>query len=99
MLYTALGFPIGKRVTDHCSVLVPKSVGYSQELLLPRVERKWQRNAEIGRISRVYTVHIEKYLQKTNCNFVSTEGITREHGSTSRKFLFSVIHPVAEENE
>ena len=30
---TALGFPIGKRVTDHCPILVPEAVGFSQELL------------------------------------------------------------------
>ena len=35
MLPTALGFPIGKRVTDHCTILVPKAVGFSQELLPP----------------------------------------------------------------
>ena len=33
MLPTALGSPIGKRVTDHCSILVPQTVGFSQELL------------------------------------------------------------------
>ena len=35
MLSTALGFPIGNRVTDHCSILVPEAVGFSQELLPP----------------------------------------------------------------
>ena len=35
MLSTALGFPTGKRVTDHCSILVPEAVGFSQELLPP----------------------------------------------------------------
>ena len=30
---TALGFRIGKRVTDHCSILVPEDVDFSQELL------------------------------------------------------------------
>ena len=35
MLSTALGFPIGKRVTDHYSILVPEAVGLSQELLPP----------------------------------------------------------------
>ena len=32
----ALSFPIDKRVTDHCSILVPEAVGFSQELLPPR---------------------------------------------------------------
>ena len=35
ILSTALGFIIGKRVTDHCSILVPETVGFSQELLPP----------------------------------------------------------------
>ena len=35
MLSTALGFPIGKRVTDHCSILAPEAIGFSQELLQP----------------------------------------------------------------
>ena len=35
MLPTVLGFPIGKRVTDHCSNLTPEAIGFSQELLLP----------------------------------------------------------------
>ena len=35
MLSTALGFPIDKRVTDHCSILVPKADGFPQELLPP----------------------------------------------------------------
>ena len=33
MLSTALGFPIGKRVTDHCSILAPEAIGFSQDLL------------------------------------------------------------------
>ena len=32
MLPTALGFPIGKRVTDHCSILVPEAVSFPQKL-------------------------------------------------------------------
>ena len=35
MLSTALGFPVGKRVTDHCSILVPEAAGFSQEFLPP----------------------------------------------------------------
>ena len=35
MLSTALGFPIGKRVTDHCSILAPEAIGFFQELLPP----------------------------------------------------------------
>ena len=35
MLSTALDFPTGKRVIDHCSILVPDAVGFSQELLPP----------------------------------------------------------------
>ena len=35
MLPRALGFPIGKRVTDHCPILVLEAVGFSQELLPP----------------------------------------------------------------
>ena len=35
MLSTAFGFPIGKGDTDHCSILVPEAVGFSQELLPP----------------------------------------------------------------
>ena len=33
MLSTGLGFPIGKRVTDHYSIFVPEAVGFFQELL------------------------------------------------------------------
>ena len=36
ILSSALCFPIGKRVTDHCSILVPEAVGFSQELLPPK---------------------------------------------------------------
>ena len=32
-LSTALGFPIGTRVTDHCSILVLEAAAFSQELL------------------------------------------------------------------
>ena len=35
MLPRALGFRIGKRVTDYCSILVLEAVGFSQELLPP----------------------------------------------------------------
>ena len=35
VLSTAFGFPIGKRVTDHCSILVLEFVGFSQEWLPP----------------------------------------------------------------
>ena len=35
MLSSALGFPKGKIVTDHCSILLPEAVGFSQELLPP----------------------------------------------------------------
>ena len=35
LLSTALGFPIGKRVTDHCSNSAPEFIGFSQELLSP----------------------------------------------------------------
>ena len=35
MFSTALGFPIGKIVTDHCPTLAPEAVGSSQELLSP----------------------------------------------------------------
>ena len=35
MLSTALRFPIGKRVTEHCSILVLEAVVFSQELLAP----------------------------------------------------------------
>ena len=35
MFSTAPGFPIGKRVTDYCSILVPEAAGFSQELLPP----------------------------------------------------------------
>ena len=35
MLSTVLGFFTGKRVTDHCSILVQGAVGFSQELLSP----------------------------------------------------------------
>ena len=34
-LSTALGFPIAKRITNHCSILLPKAVSFSQELMLP----------------------------------------------------------------
>ena len=40
MLSTAFGFPIRKRVTNHCSILVPGAVGFSKELLPPCVQRK-----------------------------------------------------------
>ena len=35
MLFTAVGFPTGKRVTGHCSILVLEAVGFPQELLPP----------------------------------------------------------------
>ena len=35
MMSTTLGFPIGKRVSDHWSILVPEAVGFSKELLPP----------------------------------------------------------------
>ena len=35
MLSTALGFPTGKRVNDHSSILVPEAVGFPQDLLPP----------------------------------------------------------------
>ena len=35
MLSTGLGFPVGKKVTDHCFILVPEAVGFSQALLPP----------------------------------------------------------------
>ena len=37
MLSTTLGFPICRRVTDHCSILVLKTIGFSQEFLAPWV--------------------------------------------------------------
>ena len=33
MFSTALGFPKGKRVTDHDYILEPKAVGFSKEVL------------------------------------------------------------------
>ena len=49
-------------------------------------------------IIRESIVQIEIYLTKKNCcNFISTQhvtqghGSTREHGSTNRKLLFSLI--------
>ena len=35
VLPTAFDFPIGKRVADHCSILVPEVVGFPQVLLPP----------------------------------------------------------------
>ena len=35
MLSTALSFHIGKRVTGHCSILVPEAAGFSQEFVPP----------------------------------------------------------------
>ena len=35
MLSTALGFPIHKRVADHCSILTLEAIGFSQVLLPP----------------------------------------------------------------
>ena len=35
MLSTTLGFPVGKRIIDHCPILVPEAVGFSQELQPP----------------------------------------------------------------
>ena len=35
MLSTPLDFPTGKRVTDHCFILMSEAVGFSQELLPP----------------------------------------------------------------
>ena len=54
----------------------------------------------------VQMVQIEIYLRKKYCFFISTQHATREpgspttqeHGSTSRKPSFSLIHPVFEEN-
>ena len=40
MLSTALGFPIGTRVIDHSSILVPEAVGFSQKLLPLQVQSK-----------------------------------------------------------
>ena len=51
ILSTALGFPISKRITDLCSILVREAVVFSQELLPPCVQRKFSRNAEMSRIS------------------------------------------------
>ena len=31
MLFAGLGFAIGQRVIDHCYILVPEAVGFSQE--------------------------------------------------------------------
>ena len=39
----------------------------------------------------IYTVQIKIYLQKKYCNFISTQHVTREHGSTIRKLSFSLI--------
>ena len=102
MLSTVLSFPIGKRITDHCPVLVVEAAGFSQELLPPWVQHKSQRNAEISRISTVQTVQTETYLRKENCNFISTQHIRREHGShgsTSRKLSLSFTDSVVEEDE
>ena len=38
MFSTTLGFPKGKRATDHCSILALKAMGFSQELLQPRTQ-------------------------------------------------------------
>ena len=35
VLSTTLGFRIGKKVTDHCSILAPEVIDFSQELLPP----------------------------------------------------------------
>ena len=35
MFSSALGFPKGKIVADHCSILLPEAVGFSQDLLSP----------------------------------------------------------------
>ena len=47
----------------------------------------------------VYTVQIEIYLRKENCNFISTQDITREHGSAIRKLSFSFTHPIVGGNK
>ena len=45
------------------------------------------------------TVQIEIYLPKENRKFISTQYVTREHGSNSGKLSFFPIHPVFEENK
>ena len=49
----------------------------------------------------VEIVQIEIYVRNENCNLIITSiftKFTQELGSTSRTLLFSLIHPVAEEN-
>ena len=99
MLFAALGSPLGKRVSDHCSIFATEAEGFYQELLPSWVQGKLQGNAEISRISMIYTVQIEIYLRKENCNFISTQDITREHGSAIRKLSFSFTHPTVEGNK
>ena len=40
ILSIALDFPIGKRVTDHCFILVPEAVGFSHSLT--QAVKKWR---------------------------------------------------------
>ena len=40
MLSKSLGFPRGKRVTDHHSILAPETVDFSQGLLPPLAQRQ-----------------------------------------------------------
>ena len=93
MLSTAPGFYLGKRITEHCSILTSEAVGFPKELLPPWVHRISYRNAAISCISTVQTVQIEMYLRKGSCDFILKQHITREHGATNRKLSFSFYWP------
>ena len=99
MLSTALGFLIGKRVTESLLHFSTRGHRFS-----PRVAAIMSSTQVVKK--SVQTVQIEIYLWKESCSFISTQHITREHdsttpehGSTSRKVSFSFTHLVLEENK
>ena len=63
MLYIALGFPKGNRVTDHYSILVPKVVGFPPRFAVTissmKVLNKWR-----NLVSLVYSVFLVSISKK-----------------------------------
>ena len=72
MLYIALGFPKGNRVTDHYSILVPKVVGFPPRFAATmssmKVLNKWR-----NLVSLVYSVFLvlARNIICTNRKFVT----------------------------
>ena len=63
MLLTALSFRKDKRIADQYSILALKAVGFSQGLLPPWAQQKYQEHGEIKfHESILYTWYQEKYF-------------------------------------